>query len=103
MPEIQVHQCQCEVCQGQESHPDQVIHHQINLFMSRLNEQQRRWYGAVEAHRLGQGGIVRISQITGLSEPTIRRGKEELEQDLRGMRFKNWDGRPSAWIRRRRN
>lgn len=80
----QVHQCACAVCQRQEDHPDQAIHHQINVLMSRLDEQQRRWYAALEAQRMGHGGLVKICQITGLSEPTIRRGRAELEEDLQG-------------------
>jgi len=80
----QVHQCKCEICQSPEDHPEQGLHHQINILMSRLDEQQRRWYAALEAHRIGHGGIVQVCQITGLSEVTIRRGKEELEQDLQG-------------------
>jgi hypothetical protein len=50
--------------------------------MSRLDEQQRRWYAAVEANRHGHGGIKLVSQITGLDEKTIQRGKEELALDL---------------------
>ncbi len=80
----QVHQCQCEVCQNQGGHPDQAVHHQINVLMSRLDEQQRRWYAALEALRMGHGGVAQVCRITGLSEPTVRRGKEELEQDLQG-------------------
>ena len=52
--------------------------------MSRLDEQQRRWYAALEALRMGHGGIRQMSQITGLDEQTIRRGKQELHQDLQG-------------------
>lgn len=80
----QVHLCECEVCQSREHHPDQAVHHQINIFMRRLDEQQRRWYAALEALRMGHGGTIKMSQITGLSERTIRRGKGELEQDLQG-------------------
>ena len=50
--------------------------------MSRLDEQQRRWYAAVEANRRGHGGLTLVSQITGLDEKTIRRGQEELALDL---------------------
>jgi hypothetical protein len=59
-----------------------MIHQQINLVMSRLNEQQRRWYAAVEANRHGHGGIKLVSEITGLDEKTIARGQEELAFDL---------------------
>lgn len=59
-----------------------MIHHQINVVMSRLDEQQRRWYAAVEANRHGHGGTKLVSQITGLDEKTIRRGQKELALDL---------------------
>jgi hypothetical protein len=59
-----------------------MLHHQINVVMSRLDEQQRRWYAAVEANRRGHGGLTLVSQITGLDEKTIRRGQEELALDL---------------------
>ena len=78
-----VHRCECPICQGSTEHPDEVIHQQINLLMSRLDEQQRRWYAAVEAKRRGHGGIGEVALITGLSEKTISRGIAELEDDLR--------------------
>ena len=50
--------------------------------MSRLDEQQRRWFAAVESKKIGYGGDVLLSQITGLHVDTIRRGREELDADL---------------------
>jgi hypothetical protein len=77
-----IRQCECDICQQSESHPEQVQHQQMNLFMSRLDEQQRRWYAALEAQKLGHGGVTLIAKITGLSVETIRRGRYELENDL---------------------
>ena len=37
-----IHCCACPACQTGEDHPDRALHHQINLVMSRLDEQQRR-------------------------------------------------------------
>jgi hypothetical protein len=54
----------------------------MNLFLSRLDEQQRRWYVALEADRLGHGGERRLAEITGMDEKTIRRGREELAAGL---------------------
>ncbi len=54
----------------------------MNLLMSRLDEQQRRWYAGVEAEKIGHGGTVQVSQITGLNVETIRRGRRELSQEL---------------------
>lgn len=78
----EIHQCQCENCQQGADPAERLIHHQINVVMSRLDEQQRRWYAAVEANRQGHGGIKLVSQITGLDEKTIQRGQQELELDL---------------------
>lgn len=54
----------------------------MNLFLSRLDEQKRRWYVALEAKKLGHGGPTLLSQITGMHVDTIRRGRDELENDL---------------------
>ncbi len=77
-----IHQCECAICQQSESHPDQTVHQQMNLLLSRLDEQQRRWYAAIEAQKLGHGGATLLAKITGLSVETIRRGRTELEDGL---------------------
>ncbi|HLF01994.1 MAG TPA: hypothetical protein VI547_08455 [Anaerolineales bacterium] len=78
----QVRQCQCAQCLQSSDHPDRQLHHQMNLFLSRLDEQQRRWYVALESKKVGHGGDVRLSQITGLDVETLRRGRRELESEL---------------------
>jgi hypothetical protein len=54
----------------------------MNLLISRLDEQQRRWYAALEAKKLGRGGASLMAQITGMHVDTIRRGREELDNQL---------------------
>jgi hypothetical protein len=54
------------------------------VLMSRLDEQQRRGYAALEAEKIGHGGDVHVAQITGMNGETIRRGRRELAQDLAG-------------------
>lgn len=81
MNQREVYQCRCEDCQADE----EVIrrqHHQLNVLMSRLDEQQRRWLAAVEASKVGHGGTQRLKEITGLDINTIRRGRRELEAEL---------------------
>jgi hypothetical protein len=56
----------------------------MNLLLSRLDEQQRRWYVAVESARVGYGGDRALSRITGMNVETIRRGRRELDDSLRG-------------------
>ena len=82
MPISEIHHCQCAHCVQKEEHPDKVLHQQMNLLLSRLDEQQRRWYVAVEANRVGHGGQRLLSQITGMDEKTIQRGQQEVEQGL---------------------
>lgn len=54
----------------------------MNVFLSRLDEQQRRWYVALESKKKGQGGDRLLWQITGMNVETIRRGRQELDTDL---------------------
>ncbi len=77
-----VHQCECEICQSDEPHPDKEVHHQINLLMRFLDERQRRWVGALEAWRHGWGGITLACKITGLSRDAIRHGLSEPDEEL---------------------
>lgn len=45
-----------------------------------LNESQARWLVAKEALVLGHGGLKFMSELTGMSRPTILRGEQELQQ-----------------------
>ncbi len=83
-----VNHCTCERCQSDLLYPEKQTHHQLNLLMSRLNEQQRRWLAGWEAARHGRGGIRLVAEVTGLSEKTIRRGGRELEEGLEGRPVK---------------
>jgi hypothetical protein len=82
MPQSYVHVCECAHCQQETDHPDQELHRQMNLLLSRLDEQQRRWYVAVESKRRGASGDQLLAQITGLDEKTIQRGRQELASSL---------------------
>ena len=77
-----LHECGCAACCSSKPHPDQLLHRQINLLISRLDEQQRRWFAAVEATRQGYGGVQRLAEITGLERHTIARGQRELASGL---------------------
>ena len=79
---IQVHDCQCPVCLQSQDEAVWQLHHQLNVFLSRLDEQQRRWYVALESNRVGHGGDTLLSHITGLDVETIRRGRRELADEL---------------------
>jgi hypothetical protein len=97
---IQVDECGCSACRQTKEQPDWPIHHRMNLFVSRLDEQQRRWYVAMESQKVGHGGDVLMSQITGMDVETIRRGRRELDEELKdrpsGHIRAEGSGRPSA-------
>lgn len=82
MEDHSIHQCQCPSCAAGSEHPAIEQHRQLNLVLSRLDEQQRRWLAALESKKIGHGGDRRIALITGLHVDTIRRGREELDADL---------------------
>lgn len=50
----------------------------IILFFSLLDEQQRRLYAGLEAHKLGHGGDHKIAEFLGLDVHTVSRGRREL-------------------------
>ena len=77
-------ECKCPRCLQAEDHPDKQLHHQLNLLLSHLSEQQRRWVAAYEAKHLGWGGQTLISLITGMSRNCIIRGQRELDEELQG-------------------
>ena len=79
-----IRHCQCSNCRQEGDHPDKKYHHQINLIVSELDEQQRRWFVAFEASRIGRGGVSLMSLVTGMDEKTIHRGQVELEEGLAG-------------------
>ena len=79
---VTVHDCRCRDCRA-GNHPLCDDHRQLNLLLSRLDEQQRRWVAAREAQRWGHGGFQRVAEITGLHPETIRRGRDELHEELR--------------------
>ena len=98
--EIKVHRCQCDVCQAGTDEETMHHHRQMNVFLSRLNEPQRRWYVGLLSQRPGSPSDRQLSKITGLDEKTIQRGRQELEHDLvdlpPGRQRREGGGRPRA-------
>lgn len=80
--EREIHQCECEICKAQTDPKVAQHHHQMNLFLSRLNEPQRRWYVGLLSQKPESPSDRQLSLITGLDEKTIWRGRRELEADL---------------------
>ena len=75
-----VYRCRCVDCHCCPRGELARDHRAVNRVVALLDERQRRLFAALLARRQGHGGIVRVSEITGLSRTTIRRGLAELRQ-----------------------
>ena len=75
-----IHTCTCTTCR---QHPRSAIakgHRAINRVLGMLHEKGRRRLAGLLALQWGRGGPTQLSQITGLSRPTIRRGRAEVQK-----------------------
>ncbi len=75
-----VHQCVCETCQ---QHPYSAIakeHQAINRVLTGLDEKNRRRFVGLLALQWGHGSIQQLSEISGISRMTIRRGRTEVQR-----------------------
>jgi len=70
------------MCQQQTNAEMMRYHRQVNLLLSRLAEPQRRWYVGVLSQEPDSPSDAQLALITGMDEKTIRRGREEMDQDL---------------------
>ena len=56
----------------------QDIEFKMKRLFATLSEKDRRRYAAIEAAKLGSGGINAISSLFGMDAKTVRRGLTEL-------------------------
>jgi len=61
-----------------DGYSEDVERQMFRLYCS-LNERDRRRYAAVEAAKLGHGGIEYLSLLLDCDSATIRRGMSEME------------------------
>jgi hypothetical protein len=76
--------------------PD-VLPHEIRaailLFLSLLDEKQRRIYAGLESLRIGQGGDAAIARLLGLDPHTVAKGRQQLlDRDLEIDRVRRQGG-----------
>ena len=55
------------------------VERQMRRLFNSLGEKDRRRYAAIEATKLGHGGIEYIADLLGCDPKTIRQGQSELE------------------------
>jgi hypothetical protein len=61
------------------SYSAKVERHMVALYDS-LSEKDRRRYAAVEAEKLGHGGVQYVADLFECDPDTIRRGEQDVEQ-----------------------
>jgi hypothetical protein len=72
--------CTCTICCEHPYSRTATEHRAINRVLSTLNEKSRRRFVGLLALQWGRGSVKRLSEITGLSRPTIRRGRAEVQK-----------------------
>ena len=77
----------------------------ILLFLTGLDERQRRMYAGLESLKLGVGGDEHIAEVFGMDRHTVARGREELIQGtepVEGVR-RQGAGHPGVEKKRRKS
>ncbi len=77
---IRIHRCGCRECRSRRNEEVAEYHRSINRVMLELDERSRRLFAGLLARQLGHGGIQYVSEITGLTRVTIRRGLRECDE-----------------------
>src|SRR5215475_3961030 len=74
------------------------IEEKMQRFFGWLSEKDRRRYAAIEAAKLGRGGIEYLAQVLACDPKTIRQGLHELEEaeDAAAGRIRKKGGAPAA-------
>lgn len=75
-----VHECSCDICQAHPRSDKAKEHRAINRLLGSVDEKARRHFAGLLAWQWGRGGLERVREITGLSRPTIRRGRKEVQR-----------------------
>jgi hypothetical protein len=74
------HRCTCSTCRNHPRSDVAKEHRAINRVLARLDEKGRRRLAGLLAMQRGRGSIEELSIITGLSRPTIRKGRDEVQR-----------------------
>jgi hypothetical protein len=78
-----IHQCPCQACKNAPRSAEAKEHQAINHVLSLLHEKGRRQFAGLLALQWKRGGLERLHVITGLSHPTIRKGRQEVQRKER--------------------
>jgi len=59
---------------------DKKVERHMRLFYDSLSEKDRRRYAAVEAEKLGHGGVEYVAEVMKCHPSTVRQGREDIFQ-----------------------
>ena len=59
---------------------DGKVERHMRLFYDSLSEKDRRRYAAVEAQKLGHGGVQYVAEVMKCHASTVRQGREDIVQ-----------------------
>lgn len=59
---------------------DEKIERRMKLFYDSFSEKERRRYAALEAEKLGHGGIEYVARVVGCHGSTIQQGREDIDR-----------------------
>jgi len=59
-------------------YPTEVEEH-MKAFYDSLSEKDRRRYAAIEAEKLGHGGVEYVSEVLGCDAKTMREGRRNVD------------------------
>ncbi len=59
---------------------DAKVERNMRLFYDSLSEKDRRRYAAVEAEKLGHGGVQYVAEVMQCHASTVRQGREDIVQ-----------------------
>jgi hypothetical protein len=62
-----------------EAYSGIVERHMVEFYKS-LSEKDRRRYAAVEAEKLGHGGVLYVARLFGCDENTVRQGVGDVSE-----------------------
>ena len=62
-----------------QTYSEKIENHMLNFYRS-LSEKDRRRYAAVEAEKLGHGGVAYIANLFECDPDTVSQGRSDIEQ-----------------------
>jgi hypothetical protein len=60
---------------------EQLVRQKWRLLQATMDERSRRLWAGAEADAIGHGGVAAVARATGVAISTVRKGRDEAEQE----------------------